>query len=546
MKIPYSKTIICAGSLIIILSYTLLLTPTYDDGNYGMGVINTIKYHNPYYNNYYNQILPIQKLSILIYSIVFTQILSFSFHLLGFVQGLFIVLSGLLVNKISKHYFMNKTSLAASLIYVYLMIGHEWLSPMRPELWLSIIGLLVFYLLELFIRKEKMKFIFIACFLTGAIAITFHSNASILYIYLILYLITYRKIISKKRIIISLIFLFLSTAVGLLIIFLPDITVSLKYFLSVAGADDNRFGFYEFHRFLIFYVNEFYRYVGFYLFLLFIAWFIYNRSDISKVIISIKNKYKNILLYFISIFIGMGILPSASWAIYILPYFFPLSLLFAYLLSDFHTNQTTKLMINICIFILGLEFIGAVIINGDLLASSQLSINMPNFIREIIPDIVYKHPFIIFIFFYLPVLIRSIIWPRYRFYLLYLILTLGLSYKTFLLYNQHSVFSEVQQLCKKYKVLNLVGPAEFIWMDIDGKPLFISVPNDSSFKWSGHALLSEKVQNAYPVKDLISNCPSCKFKKLEPVQNSFKRSSFISDEFNYRYLSLYSFSKNEN
>jgi hypothetical protein len=511
--------------LFLLLAFGYFLTPTYDDGFNVYMIKNTMSWGTPFYSNYLKMRFPTLKLSTALFAVIFTYLIPLSFKLAAFVQSLLMLTSSILVYRITKYYKKIHVARLTAVLFMYLIFSHYWISPTRPELWLINVILIVILLSELYLKTKRIKYLVIGAIITGCIGITFHTNASILYIYIMLFVLYHKKLFSKSDYIMVGFSLLVSSAVGLVIIFLPDPSEAWEFFIMYSTEGGNRFVILknELNRFRTLYSYPFFKYIFTYFTLLIFVYLYQKRKILISFIRSAFVNYTNPLIYVLSVIIGLGILPSANWGVYIIYYFFPITLIFSAVFFSISLPKKYAIGLASVFVFLVLKFIYSRLY-GILL-----------FDAESIYKLVIFYPCII-------ILCMLTFHDRIKRIAIYSVLCLWMFFKVYMLSLNHNVYQEVHEIFKSYPNDPIIATAEFNWIDRSNTNYFIAPflrnSNPSAYN-KGLIIYGEtEASRAYPVKTFLKYCSDCYFEFVGEISSSFN--PFVGNKF--RGLKVYRYS----
>tara|TARA_B100000315_G_scaffold14583_1_gene13330 strand:- start:488 stop:2068 length:1581 start_codon:yes stop_codon:yes gene_type:complete len=476
-------------------------TPNYDDGFNAYFIKNTVDFKRPFFSDYFEMRFPIMKISTILLAIGYTYVFPFSYKLPAVCFTILLLISTYIVFKIARNYLDQKKSFMVSSFFCYFVFVYDPPSATRPEIWLITIILFTILLVEWYLTYGKSSYLIIGAIITGTLGLTFHSNASILYIYLFLFIFVYRKKLCKKLVISFFSVLFISSLLGLGIVFLPDPSEALRFFLRIS-TEGPRFDFHEFHRFYFTLHSSFYKYISFYFFVLFTVWFVEKGRSNIDLPRKIYNKYKNIILYTLAVVIGLVILPSARWRVYMFYYFLPIAFLFAFIFSSIRISKRGKLIVTSILILLILRL----------------------FVSRIMGPLEFDTEEIIkLLFFYFPLLLFHLFWERFKIILIYPLLFLWMSLRVFEIYSDFTVYDEVKSYYSIYNNYPIISHAVFNWIyrendDFDLIPKVNKKLNQNLNK--GIAIFgSSEESQAYPVKMILNE--SCSFDSIGAINKSY-------------------------
>ena len=167
---------------IAFLVYALLAIPLYDDGLAASFIIGT-----PYYSEYHVLYFPFFKPLTTVLLPVRYLPYPLSFAAAALVHVLLMAMTSYLTFLVARRYVPLELSMLAALITFYALFTHETYMPTRPEALLTLTLLAIVYLADTWRLTGRMRYLVMAATLAGALALPMHTNASIAYIYLILF-----------------------------------------------------------------------------------------------------------------------------------------------------------------------------------------------------------------------------------------------------------------------------------------------------------------------------------------------------------------------
>ena len=193
----YQGVVIIGTSLLIVLLHSYFQTPNYDDGQGAYWISNTIDFKKSFYSDYFKTEFIVEKIPTLIMALGFTYFFPFSFAFPSALYGILCIICSYLSYKVARFYSDPKTALLCSQLFLYSLLTHNWICPTRSELWLLSVIMAVMYLLELYYKNRQINYLILISLLVGIFGLPLHSNAFILYVYIIGHLVIYRNIFSK-------------------------------------------------------------------------------------------------------------------------------------------------------------------------------------------------------------------------------------------------------------------------------------------------------------------------------------------------------------
>ena len=308
-----------------LLAWAALAVPYFDDGLHGHMILGSA----PFYGDPHGVYFPFYKpLTTLLLPLRFVPhpwafAIAASFHVI------LVGASGWLTYKVARRYIPDGPAALAGLLTLFALTVHANLFPIRPEATLLVVFLAVVYLCATWRMDGKTRRLFIACVLTGALALPMHTNASVVYIYLILFALWQRRHLTRRDWAIAVGTLAASSLVGLAIILIPHPS-HLYEFYSRLIVEESRYTFVigEVRRLLylmrpapLLPITMLFGAAG----LAAIA----LARPFPETIPSFVRRYIGVLIVFLAPFIGLGMLPSGEWSYYLVLYLPALSILAA-------------------------------------------------------------------------------------------------------------------------------------------------------------------------------------------------------------------------
>ena len=316
--------------------YGYLLIPNYDDGQYFYHIYNTIRFYNPFYNDYFGQYFHFMKPTTILYALLYSISGNTSFRLIALIQSVEIFVCTWLMYLCARRYASEEVSKAGALMFLYLVLAHYWLTPTRPETTVLLCSIAVFWLCECFSATNKTTYLVIASAIVFLIAIPMHTNGSIPLIYLILYTLTRRHQLSRISLSRLGVFSVVLATLGFVILVYPNIS-SLAESLALFSYDSKRFDMFQGeYRRIKWFVRHYY----------FFPWVVFIVSvfcgclfhGYRELKLTSFQKYLNIILFLLAVVLGLGVLPSATHGIYTVYYYLPLVLGFS-IAFDFYARR---------------------------------------------------------------------------------------------------------------------------------------------------------------------------------------------------------------
>ncbi len=322
IKIHYDRCFWAAISCAC-LGYGLLLIPNYDDGNaYFFNLYNTVGLHHPFYNDLYGQYFHFMKPATLLYSLLLSVAGTINYRILALVQGAELLLCLRLFYLCALRYASKEAAQAGACVSLYLLAAQWAFTPLRPETTVLLCCLAIFWLCERFKETRGPAYLAGASALAFLVAIPMHTCGAIPCIYLLLFVVANWKKLSRKSLIALGALSCAFALAGAAILIYPGIS-SFAESLALLSLDGNRFSGLpgEYAR-----VRDFVFKPIFFPLLLFIATiFLASLARAYKDIrlYSLKQYYP-IALFLVAVVIGLGVLPSATWEVYMVYYYLPL------------------------------------------------------------------------------------------------------------------------------------------------------------------------------------------------------------------------------
>ena len=308
-----------------------LLVPTHDDGVIGNTVLDT-----PYYSDYHEVYLPFFK--------PFTTLLMplrfvphpVSFGLAALAHGLLMAASACLTYAIARRHVPTHVAVSAAVIALYALFTLDPLPPTRPEGLLLLAILAVVYLADTWRLERKSRYLLAAGTLTGALALPMHTNASIAYLFIVVFALWHVRSLVSRDWLCLVGGLAISSIAGLAIVLVPSPSDLLTLLEEHAG-ERHRFTFIvgEFRRFTFLLrptpllpVVLFFGAVG-------LVVLVRNRASISSEWSGFVRRYSTLLMLGFAVFFALALLPSAEWGYYLV-YYLPVLAVFAAVAYERH------------------------------------------------------------------------------------------------------------------------------------------------------------------------------------------------------------------
>ena len=331
------------------LVFGLLVVPCWDDGSYFYQFYNTIGLRNPFYNELFGQYFHFMKPVMLLYALLHAGSDSLNYRMLALVQSAEILLCLRLVYLCARRYASKEASLAGVCVFLYLLVAQEPLTPLRPETTVLLCCLANFWLCERFKETRSVAHLVGASAIAFLVAVPMHTCGAITCIYLLLFAVANRQQFSRKSWIAFGAFSCAFAAAGAAFLIYPGIA-SFAGSLALFSLDSERFnGLHGEYSRIMYFVND----RAYFSLLIFIA---------SVVLVSLACAYKrislhslrqhiNIILYLAAAFIGLGVLPSSTFYVYMVYYYLPLVLGFSVAL-DVIARRGGSLALLRCVLVL--------------------------------------------------------------------------------------------------------------------------------------------------------------------------------------------------
>ena len=231
-----------------LLGYALIATPLYDDG-FNASLISGAPFYSDHFKIYIPFFKPLTAILIPVRYLPYP----WSFAAATLIHVLLMASSSYFTFLIARRYVSAKAALLAAFITLYALFAHETFMATRPEALLLLTILGVVYLSDTWRLTGQMRYLLAAAALTGALALPMHTNASIAYIYLGLFIFWRRRQLSTGDWATFVATLGGSSLLGMTIILVPNPS-ALVELLTEYSADGQRFTFFvgEIKRFTFF------------------------------------------------------------------------------------------------------------------------------------------------------------------------------------------------------------------------------------------------------------------------------------------------------
>ena len=314
---------------VALLVYAVVATPHYDDGFNAAPIIGV-----PFYSDYFQLYVPFFKPLTAILLPVRYLPYPLSFAVAALIHVSLMAAASYLTFLIARRYVQTKTATLAAFITLYVLFMHESFMPTRPEGVLLLTFLAIVYLSDTWRFTSQMRYLLAAAVLTGVLALPMHANASIAYIYLALFTLWQRSRLTIQdwtKLVTTLVG---ASLLGVAVLLIPD-PLALVNLLTKYSGESQRFTFFlgEIRRFMFFLrpypllpIVLFFGTVG--LTATFTRMFT-NSIPLQSYVLQFARRYAGILIFVLSVLIGLAFLPSAEWPHYLVYYAPPLSILAA-------------------------------------------------------------------------------------------------------------------------------------------------------------------------------------------------------------------------
>jgi len=501
---------------------SFFLTPNYDDGQGAYWISNTIDFENPFFSDYFKTKFVVEKIPTLIMALGFTYLFPFSFVFPAALYGILCLLCSYLSYKVARFYSDSKTALLCSQLFLYSLLTHNWICPTRSELWLLSVIMAMIYLFELYHKDNQIKYLILISLFVGILGLPLHSNALILYVYLIGHIVIYRNLFSLKSRIVYASALAITSIIGIVIVLFPDPVESIAFLKNMSMESGNRFipNIINPSRFLFIITLPYYKYLIVFFTLLSGVWLIENRKEFYQSIPHIINGYKNVIIYFIAAVLSIEILPAGKWTVYFVYYYFPFFLVISKIFF-FKISGKGQIVILISLIILLMRFTIVHISLSDILDHSSI---------------------IKLFIFYIPIILLIIFYKKIRLILLYGVLYLGLTLNIFYQYHNWLVYHEVRTIYERNPDVPIISIAEFNWINRSNTNYGFAPYKrnlENSDLSSGLLIFGEtNASRAFPVASFREFCIDCNFENIEDISSSW--SPFVDSKF--RRLKVYKYS----
>ncbi|NCO68946.1 MAG: hypothetical protein GW878_00265 [Acidobacteria bacterium] len=220
--------------------YVVLLTPNFDDGVNASHIANTAA-GRAFESDVFRTPFPFQKPQTVLSAFIWSRSPA-NFVPLAVLHGALILSSVILFFSLARRTVSFPEAQTATGIFVFFLLTHNWLSPTRPEMVLLTLGLSVVRLCQAFLETHREGALFLAAVMTGLLGVPTHTNASIIMIFFILFLVLKRAEIGRLAIFRVGGVLGLSILLGILIVVLPEPEGTLRFMWKIKN-DGERFTF---------------------------------------------------------------------------------------------------------------------------------------------------------------------------------------------------------------------------------------------------------------------------------------------------------------
>lgn len=332
-----------------LLVYALIATPLYDDGFNFDSIVRV-----PFFSDYFQLYVPFFKYLTAI--LLPVRYLPYPMSSTGavLVHVSLMAAASYMTFITARRYVPAEAATLAAFMALYVLFTHETFMATRPEALLLLTILGVVYLSDTWRLTGRMRYLLMAAALTGALALPMHTNASIAYIYLGLFILWQRRQLSTGDWAMFLVALSGSSLLGMVIILVPAPSALVELLTEYSG-ERQRFTFLigEIRRLtfllrphLLLPIVLFFGMTG----LTALAGNLFTGSTPREMVLRFAKRYAGILLFGLSALIGLAFFPSAEWPHYLVYYVPSLSILAA--LAYYQKRPGLRVMLAMCALVI--------------------------------------------------------------------------------------------------------------------------------------------------------------------------------------------------
>lgn len=301
-----------------------LATPFFDDGVIGSTILG-----KPYYSEYHNLYVPYYKPWIT--ALMPARLLPYpaSFAYATALQTLAFAASAWLTYLLARRYLSPRAAALAGVITIYGLFLHGVLPPTRPEGLLLLSLTAAAYLADTWRATGKARYLTGAAAVAGVFALPMHTNASIVYLFLAIFALWHWRRMGGRDHAVFFGTLAAASLAGLMVVLAPSPSDLIAYLAEFSGRV-RRFPFLlsEAERFAFLLrpgpmlsVTLFFGVV--------VLWALRReRRGVVAKSADFARRYSTIVMLGLAAFIGLALLPSAAWSMYLV-YYLPAFAVFA-------------------------------------------------------------------------------------------------------------------------------------------------------------------------------------------------------------------------
>ena len=302
-----------AAVALALLVDAAITTPTYDDVVLSYRILGSPPFYDDHFDMYWPVFKPLGAIQLPARFFPYP----WSFLYVSLTHAILLAAGAWLTYKMALRYAGRNVAAMAGGLTLLLTATHYWNNPTRPEAWLLALLAGVVYLCDTWRLTGRTTYLAAACALAGALGLSMHTNASIIYIYLGLFAWWQWRQFAFRDWAVGVGTLAASSLVGLGILLVPQpeaLFATLDYYDSRASWD---IVIREFVRWRRFVQSPFEP--------LFPMSMVFGATVITAIAVrrpgfaclrSFVERYAGLLIVGLAAFIGLAVLPSAPWPQY--------------------------------------------------------------------------------------------------------------------------------------------------------------------------------------------------------------------------------------
>ena len=304
------KLTLVAAVVVLLLIDAAITPPTWDDVVLSHRILGS----PPFYDAHFDMYLPVFKPLAAIQLPARFFPYPWSYLYVSLTHAVLLAAGAWLTYRVALRYVRRDMAAVAGGLTLLLTAAHYWNTPTRPEAWLLAVLLGVVYLCDTWRLTGRTAYLAAACVLAGALGLSMHTNASIIYIYLALFALWRFQKFTLRDWTVGAGALATSSLVGLGVLLVPQPDALFELLDHYEGRANWDIAIREFER---------WRWYAVHLRVepLFPMSVVFGATVITAVAVrrpgladarSFAERYAGLLIIGLAAFIGLGVLPSAA------------------------------------------------------------------------------------------------------------------------------------------------------------------------------------------------------------------------------------------